>query len=424
MKRIAALALVGAALLSRAATTNEGDVAALLAAVDAGLSETNGWTLSGLVKYAKGADYSSNIACVKFDTKGDWLESKDFGARIIGVELVVRCSATDSATRLLHFRDMAGADAGVVATCSQANRCESKSLAFPGNTDLSQFRIVLDGSGNTGVWGLGEMFVVTADPVYAPGDLGVSKKGDDWCALSWSNGEGTVSNRVDTTLVERSEEGETVLFSTGFDSFSAAGNPEPKTNELAKIDAALSGLRIYSPANTTGVCQIAIGTASGYLRHSGFADYSGISLKLVLKQYPGDNAGTQIAYEIGDEIKVFGDKIPLPEEFEERIVDLNDIPDGAAILIGYDTVPSKRRVLVDSLEFVRKGVETKTLVDSRWLPASPGAASFSTKGVLALPARAECRFEVRAQNADGIVSDAAGVETKLGGTPGARLILR
>ena len=417
MKRIAALALVGAALLSRAAVTNEVDMAALRAVADNNATPTtNGWTLFSIGLYSD--------PVLQFNSKDDWMVSEDFGMPILRMEFSVRCTA-NTARRLAVFNESTGEQVCEFALCKKGNTDELQPFDFALEEAMTQFRLKVNPhDSTTGFWGIGSLKVITAEPAVEPSNLGVSKKGDDWCVLSWSNGEGTVSNRVDTTLVERSEEGETVLFSTGFDSFSAAGNPEPKTNELAKIDAALSGLRIYSPANTTGVCQIAIGTASGYLRHSGFADYSGISLKLVLKQYPGDNAGTQIAYEIGDEIKVFGDKIPLPEEFEERIVDLNDIPDGAAILIGYDTVPSKRRVLVDSLEFVRKGVETKTLVDSRWLPASPGAASFSTKGVLALPARAECRFEVRAQNADGIVSDAAGVETKLGGTPGARLILR
>ena len=431
-RKMAKLAVMAAALLAslpaRAATTNEVDIAALIAAVvDAGQSETNGWTLSGLGKYEKGADYASNPACVKFDSLNDWLLSPDFGAQIIRIDATNRCTSTVP-TRWLHVLDVKGAaesDLGCFPACLAEKRAEYQSFDVDAELSVSRVKLLLDGSGGTGVWGIGSLKIITADSVYAPSNLQVSHNGGDRCTLSWENGAGTVSNRVDTVLVERSEEGETVLLSTGFDNFSAGGNTEPKTNELAKIDAALSGLRIYSPANTTGVCQIATGTASGYLRHSGFADYSGISLKLVLKQYPGDNDGMQIAYETDNGIKVLGDRMPLPADFEERIVDLSGVPRGVAILIGYDTVASNRRVLIDSLEFVRKGTETKTVVDSHWIPATQGAASFSTRdyGIELLP-KSEYRFEVRAQNADGLVSAPAAVDVVLDSLPGFRFILR
>ena len=426
MKRLAALAFVGAALAAHAATTNEVDVAALIAAVGAGLSETNGWTMSGLGKYAKGADYSSNIACVKFDTKGDWLESPDFGSHILGVELVVRCSATDSATRLLHFRDMDGADAGVVATCSQANRREGKSLAFPGPADISQFRVVLDGSGNTGVWGIGAMSVITADSIAAPTGLCVSRKGDDWCSLAWLNGEGTVSNRVDTYLIERGA-GETALLDTGFDSFDATDkkNPVPSADKLPGIDPALSGENIYAPTNTSGICQIGTGRELGFLRYDGIDDYSKVVLRLRAKRYPGDNAETTVISVDSAGATNEVETIVLGDDYADYEIGLSSVTNaGSSLLLGYYKTKSNRRVLVDSLSIVRESTDRETRLDSRWIPASPGATSFSTKGSLALPVKSECRFEVRAMNADGIVSDAAFAETRLGGIPGFRLMLR
>ena len=82
-------------------------------------------------------------------------------------------------------------------------------------------------------------------------------------------------------------------------------------------------------------------------------------------------------------------------------------------------------MLIDSLEFVRNGTETKTLVDSRWIPAVPGATSFSTRdyGIELLP-KSEYRFEVRAQNADGLISPAVTVDVVLDSPPGFRFILR
>ena len=419
-------------LPARAAVTNVVDVDALIAAVDAGLSETNGWTMSGLGKYAKGADYASNPACVKFDTKGDWLESPDYGAHILGVELVVRCSATDSATRFLHFRDMDGADAAVVATCLQANRCESKSLPFPGNADLSQFRIVLDGSGNAGVWGIGALSVLTAEPAVAPAGLRVSRMGDDWCALSWANGAGTVSNRVDAYKVERGK-GEDVIFETGFNGFdrAAVGNKD-LSEQLATLlgDAAVSGERVYAADGTNGVCQIGTTANKGFLRYSGVSDWSDVELRLVMKKhdYAGDANELQIAWETDVATNRFK-TIDISAEFAEYVVELSSaqppIPANASIVIGYYSgVGGNRRVLIDSLSIVRTGAVALAPLGSRWLPASPGPVSFSTKGAFALPERAECRFDVFARNADGLLSAASTVETRLGGVPGFRFILR
>ena len=425
MKRLAAIALVVAALAARAATTNEVVVAALLAAVDAGLSETNGWTMSGLGKYAKGADYSSNIACVKFDTKGDWLESKDFGARIIGIEFVVRCTATNNATRFLYVRDMGGANMGVVATCSMAKRCESTSLAFGQDANFSQFRIVLDGSDNTGVWGIGSLKVITADPVYAPTDVRVSRKGDGWCALAWENGENTVSNRIDAFVVERSAEGETVVMQEGFDLFAGnSGGNKDVTGDLQNlIGNYASGVNVYALAATNGICYLGQTRELGILRLTCCDSYRNARLRIVAKRYPTDNAETTIAYELGGATNEV-DTLTLGDEFAEHVVDLSRVEDGAALLIGYYKKKSNRRVLIDSLSIVRAGTVSETRSGSAWIPAAQGAASFSTRNVFDFPARAECRFEVRAQNADGILSEAAGVEAKLGGTPGARLVLR
>ena len=423
-RRVAIGAVMAAALLAspyaRAATTNEVDIAALVVASGAGLSETNGWTVSSKLD-------SYTDASLRFNEWIDWIVSPDYGDPILRIEAKVRSSAREPTRWLCVFDAKTDANVGGFAASSSEGTQADRLVDFSERRPLvSQAKLMLDpsGSGST-AWGVGSLKVITTHPISEPSNLCVSRKGGNRCELLWENGEGTVSNRVDTVLVERSEEGETVLLSTGFDNFSAGGNPEPKTNELAKIDAALSGLRIYSPANTTGVCQIATGTMSGYLRHSGFADYSGISLKLVLKQYSGDSDGTQIAYETNDVIEVFGDRLPLPSEFEERIVDLSGVPRGAAILIGYDTVASKRRVLIDSLEFVRKGTETKTVVDSRWIPATQGAASFSTRDhEIGLVPKSEYRFEVRAQNADGLISDPSAVDVVLDSPPGFRFILR
>ena len=412
--------LAGAAHLPlKAVTTNAVDIAALIAAVDAGHSETNGWALSGLSKYAKGADYASNPACVKFDTKGDWLESNDFDARIVGIGFALRCSATDTASRFLYVRDLAGAKIGVVTNCSRANRCESQFLSFGQDADFSQFRIVLDGSGNTGVWGIGEMFVVTADPVFAPTGIAVVRTNANYVVLGWGNGANTVSNRVDVYRVDRGA-GETVLLETGFDNFDAIGkeNPVPSVDKLSGIDPALSGVNIYAPTNTSGICQIGTGKALGALRYDGISDYSNMVLRLRAKRYPGDNAETMIVSVDSSGATNQVETITLGEDYTDYEINLSSITNqGSALLIGYYTSKSKRRVLIDSMSIVRKSSDRETFVGTRAVPAAAGSATFRLP--FGLTPKEEYRFSVRAINGDGILSDAATVEVRALLNPGS-----
>ena len=161
------------------------------------------------------------------------------------------------------------------------------------------------------------------------------------------------------------------------------------------------------------------------LRYDGCADYSGVRLRLAVKRYPGDGAATMVAYELGGATNVIETLSSLPDDaYEERSVDLSSVPAGAAVLLGYYTTKSNRRVLIDSLSFVRAGAVTETPLGSLWISSAPGAARFSTRGAFAFPQKAECRFEMRAANADGLVSAAAGVDVRLGRKPGAVVLLR
>ena len=403
----------------KAETTNDVDVAAIIAAVDAGIATTNGWTLSGLGKYAAKADYAANIACVKFDNKGDWLESHDFGARILGIDFVVRCSATDNASRLLHFCDTNGTDLGTAPLCLQANKCESKTFAFPVDADVSQFRIVLDGSGNTGNWGIGAMSVITADPVFAPGGLAVVRTNANHCVLAWENGAHTVSNRVDTFLVERGA-GETPFVETGFDDFSAGGNPVQSDD---KLDAALSGVNIYAPTNTSGICQIGKGKELGFIRYDGIADYSNVVLRLKAKRYPGDNDETTIVSVDSNGATNDVKTIVLGDDYTDYEINLSSITnEGSALLIGYYKTKSNRRVLLDSMSIVRLSADMETQLDSRFISAAPGSMCFRMP--FDLEPKAEYRFSVRAVNGDGIMSDAATVEVHVDRPQGAAYYLR
>ena len=426
MKRLAAIALAVAALAARAATTNEVDVAALLAVADNGATTTtNGWTLCSIGTYVDSS--------LQFNANADSLLSPDYGAGIIGVVAKVRHSET--VTRWLSVINEAnGKELARFATCAKKDSLEEQQPVFDSSAGASRIRFKFGegGTGSTG-WGIGDLKIVF--DFDAPADLRVSRNGGDWCGLSWANGEYTVSNRVDTTLVERSDEGETVLLSTGFDKFKSNGSQaadySAKLSEMSPVVAdgispEFSGERVYAAAGTNGICQIGTTSAKGFLVYAGLSDYSGVKLRMRLMRYQHNDDSTKmnVAYESGGKTKKL--EVDLPDEFEERVVDLSSVPGNEPLIIGYyDRVGGNRRVLIDSLEFVRNGTETKTPVDSRWIPAGSGVASFSTKdhGIELLP-KSEYRFEVRAQSADGLVSDPAVVDVVLDSPPGFRFILR
>jgi len=424
-RRMATVAVMAAALLAslpaRAATTNEVDIAALVAAVDAGLSETNGWTLTSIGTYADSS--------LLFNAQGDSLLSKVYDAPIIGVVVSNRCSTLEPARVMCVFAGNTERELGRFPVVEKINKQKQQELMFA-DAGVNRIRFQMT-TGSSGNWGIGAIWVITANPADAPANPQVSHNGGDWCRLSWENGEGTVSNRVDTFLVERGI-GDDVLLSTDFETFSAGGNVVRMDASLPGIDASLTGTNVYAQANTNGICRVGKGDELGIIRYDGPMSYAGVNLSMTAMRYPGDKADTLIAYEQDGGTNTIA-TLTLTDEFAKYTVDLSkdkegkNTPGGVAILIGYHTAKNNHRILIDSLEIVRTNtiVTTTSPVDSRWIPADSGVVSFSTKDhEIGLVPKSEYRFEVRAQNADGLVSDPSAVDVVLGSPPGFRFILR
>ena len=418
MRLPAALVFVGAALTAGASATNVVNVVALAAVADkSGVAATNGWTLSGLDRYDE--------ECVKFDTKGDWLLSPDFGAPILRIEASVRCSNVEP-TRLLYvFADGETNPRASFAVCANANTEEMQTISFGADSDVTCIKLQLDGSHNAGVWGIGSLAVVTSTPVPRPAELRIARATTANCAAEWENGAGTVSNLVETWCVTRGSSGETVLLETGFDGFE--GNPasnKDMTDDLPDlIDVSVTGVNVYALAATNGICYLGKTRELGIIRMRCCDRYVGVSLRMLARRYPGDNSQTTVAYELDGETNVV-ETVNLTDDFADHVVDLSSVPDGAAVLIGYYPTASNRRVLIDGFSVVRVGAESAALVDSRWIAAASGTATFSTRGLADLPARSYVRFAVRSANADGLVSPCAEVEARVGTGGGFGVILQ
>ena len=422
MSRIAVLALTLAALAARAAVTNVVDVAALGAVADNSTeTSTNGWTLYCIDTYADSS--------LRFNANADWLLSPDYGADILGVVATVRCSATN-ATRWVSVVNYAdGMEVASFFVCSKKDTLQEQALSFGGVGGVRRikFKFGDGGSGNAG-WGIGALSVVTADPIEAPTALAVVKTNATSCVLEWENGSNAISNRIDTYLVDAGI-GDNVIYSTDFDGFH--GNATTTRDFTGSVPELLgdsfAGIRVYGAAGTNGICQLGTGKDLGILRYAGLPSYEHINLTMTAKRYAGDNADTIVAYEEGGSTNAIK-TLALTDEFAEYTVDLskdadgNDVPGGAAILIGYYTTKSNRRVLIDSLSIVRGGSIEETLVDSRMVPATPGVSRHVLQGLVP---NAEYRFEVSAQSGEGLLSSAISAEARLlAVVPGFGIILR
>lgn len=407
------------ALLSvHAAVTNEDVVVALLAVANNNVT-TNaaGWTLNKIGKYSD--------PVLQFNAGEDWILSPDFGVPILRLEFSVRCSAS-AVRRLVIADESTGDEVRRFALCAVGNKDEEQLFEFTPQERLTQFRLKINtDEGNTGNWGVGRIVVVTADPAFAPSGLAVVKTNANYFVLGWVNGANTVSNRVDVYRVERGA-GETVLLETGFDDFDAIGkgNPVPSADKLSEIDPALSGVNIYAQTNTSGICQIGTGKALGSLRYDGISDYSNVVLRLRAKRYPGDNAETMIVSVDSSGATNQVETIALGDDYTDYEIDLSSITDsGSALLIGYYTTKSNRRVLLDGMSIVKLSADRETFVGTRSVPASAGQVNFRLPSDMLTP-KEEYRFSVRAVNGDGIMSDAATVEARADRPQGAAYYLR
>lgn len=400
-----------------AAVTNEDVVVELLAVANNNVT-TNavGWTLNKIGRYSD--------PVLQFNAGEDWIRSPDFGVPVLRLEFGVRCSAS-AGRRLVIADESTGDEVRRFALCAVGNKDEEQSFEFTPQERLSQFRLKINTDyGNTGNWGVGRIVVVTADPVFAPTGIAVVRTNANYFVLAWVNGANTVSNRVDVYRVERGA-GETPLIETGFDTFSAIDkkNPVDSADKVPQIDSALSGVNIYAPTNTSGICQIGKGDELGFIRYDGISDYSNVVLRLRAKRYLGDNAETTIVSVDPAGMTNEVETIVLVADYADYEINLSSITnEGSALLLGYYKTKSHRRVLLDSMSIVRLSADRETQIDSRFISAAPGQTRFRLPFDLA--PKAEYRFSVRAVNGDGIMSDAATVEARADRPQGAAYYLR
>lgn len=401
-------ALLAAALPQSitAATTNEVDISALAAKAGEGAAEAvvDGWRFRGLKTYSG--------ECLKFDTLGDILISADYARPIVALLYSVRCSSLVPTKTLSVLTGEGGARIGSLPNVSSKDRLEAGVFPIPEEAGVRRVSLFIDGSGTAGVWGVGRLAVVTADDVETPQGLRVTRTGSSRAVFSWTNNFSTVSNVVSLTRLSMEREGEETLFFCDFSDFSAGGNPRDYTDALPTLYPGLSGVRIYAPKGSSGICQISNGDMHGALEIDAPADgYSDVVLHIRLKRYPGDHAETEVRWTDGSRTNSIA-SVSLSDEFSDEEIDVSSVPRGASLLVCEDSAKGDRRVLVDSLSLVRTGDYRELGTEERTAVRGSGRVDASTAGLrfTCLEPSSRYRVSVRSYNASGVRSDEAEAE--------------
>jgi hypothetical protein len=379
MLRIPTLTVCGvllAAAISKglfAATTNEVDISSIAAKAAAGAEEAivDGWRFRGLKTYSE--------SCIKFDTLSDTLISKNYQSPIVAIVYSVRCSSLEPTRFLSVVIGEDGETLGRIPVVSAKDKLEEGVFLIPEEAQIKKISLLLNGSGKTGVWGLGRLAIVTSDGAEAPEGLSAERIGSTRAILSWINSFSTVSNSVSIIRLSDSLEGAGAV-ECDFSRFSAEGNTKDYTSLIPVKYPGLSGERIYAPKDTTGICQISSSTAYGVLSIAGCEDYSGVFLHIRLKRYPGDHAKTELRWTDGIQTNRVAE-ISLGDEFTDEVIDVSSVPHGATLLICEDSAKGKRRVLIDSLSLVRKGAYRVLESETKSLVRGKGRVVVSTAGM-------------------------------------------
>ena len=173
--------------------------------------------------------------------------------------------------------------------------------------------------------------------------------------LSWTNPENAVSNRIEMSEIVEIETNCGSVLEYDFNDFTN-NNDSAKdiTDDFTNSIPAFTGSTLIRlPAHTNGIIQISKDNTRGYLLHSGFADYSNMSLIVSLKIPTTDNGKSfGVSYLAEDGSTNQFAKIDMGTEFKTNTVSLASVPSYAPLVFNTEGIGiNKRMVYVDYMAF-------------------------------------------------------------------------
>lgn len=179
--------------------------------------------------------------------------------------------------------------------------------------------------------------------------------------LSWTNPENAVSNKIEVSeIVETETSGGSILEYDFNDFTNNSGSATDITDDFTNTIPAFAGSSLIRlPANTNGIIQISKDTAKGYLVHSGFADYSSMSLAMSIRRPTSDHGKTfGIGYLSAEGTTNEFATFSLEVEFRTNTVSLASVPANASIILNTQGANSKRVVYIDYMAFIGDSLST------------------------------------------------------------------
>ncbi len=220
---------------------------------------------------------------------------------------------------------------------------------------MRAFLISLKGSGTTGNWHVYSATISGVLIIDAPTNLQADDIKGTRFHLSWTNPENAVSNRIEVLEIVEIETSCGSVLEYDFNDF-MNNNDSSKdiTDDFTNSIPAFTGSTLIRlPAHTNGIIQISKDNTRGHLIHSGFADYSDMSL-VVSARIPTTEHGKElgVSYLAEDGSTNQFAKIDIGTEFKTNTVSLASVPSYAPLVFNTEGVGiNKRVVYVDYMAF-------------------------------------------------------------------------
>ena len=321
---------------------------------DAALTNETGWVYSDkILSSNEGGEHPY------FRTIGSYIESQQFSFNVTSITIRLSCSST-SATR--HLQIGPTLDIGQQTTgVAEKDKQESQTFVFDAASNMRSFLISLKGSGTTGNWHVYSATISGVPIIDAPTNLQADNIKGTRFRLSWTNPENAVSNKIEVSeIVETKTSGGSILEYDFNDFTNNSGSATDITDDFTNAIPAFAGSSLIRlPANTNGIIQISKDTAKGYLVHSGFADYSSMSLAMSIRRPTSDHGKTfGIGYLSAEGTTNEFATFSLEVEFRTNTVSLASVPANASIILNTQGANSKRVVYIDYMAFIGDSLST------------------------------------------------------------------
>ena len=177
--------------------------------------------------------------------------------------------------------------------------------------------------------------------------------------LSWENGEGVVSNRVDMLEVRRVPEQGEEIERIDFSKLSNDQNIQEKTSVITNAYPDFSGNLLYLPTNSTGIIQISKSKGlPGHLLYNIPGTMTNTTLFLSARKPNGAPNSYELHVSIlnGVETNELA-KVSLSESFATNSICIGTTTAGDSILFMPTFTSGDRRVWIDEMTFVRDYAE-------------------------------------------------------------------